>query len=123
MWLSAILSAPLPFWFFLVLFILWTLTAFGLYRYWQTTSDLRKQGEKLHSQYKTAEALMKTLEARERTLETSIQELRAENIRLEQQIAELNDLKAEKYRLEQEIAELTERGPRLHGVWNNSETF
>jgi len=122
-WLRAVLSAPIPAWFVLLLLIPGTFTAVQLYRYWKISSDLRKQNSTLESQRKDAEASKKTLEAAKQTLETSNENLRAEKHRLEKRMAELTDLQAEKHRLEQQIAELTSNGPRLHGVWINSQTF
>jgi hypothetical protein len=106
LWLSAVFSAPIPFWLFLFVLSVGTFTAIELYRYWKISSDLREQNNTLKSQCKNAEALQKALEAAKETLEAGNQ-----------------DLRAEKNRLEQQIAEFTSSGPRLHGVWNNSQTF
>jgi uncharacterized cupin superfamily protein len=120
MWLRATLSAPIPFWLFLFVLSLGLFTAVELYRYWKISSDLRKRNDALESQRKNAEAHDKALEASKEKLEATIREVRTEKQHLQQQFAELQ---AEKHRQEQQIAELTSRGPRLHGVWSNSQSF
>lgn len=106
MWLTSVLTASIPPWFFLFAIILGTFTAFELYRFRKITSDLRKQNGDLDTQRKNAERLKSALEARNKTLE-----------------ADNEDLQAQKLRLERQVEELAESGPRLHGIWSNSQTF
>jgi hypothetical protein len=97
--------------------------AVQLYRYWKINSDLRSRNDAIDFERRHLEALAKSLVASKSVLQACNQDLKAENDRLEHRIAELTELQREKDRLEQQIAELTSTGPRLHGVWNNSQTF
>jgi hypothetical protein len=122
-WLMPLLSAPIPFWLFLFLLIVGTFMAVQLYRYWKIISDLRTRNYAIEFERRKVESLTTSLEGTKAMLQASNQDLRAENDRLEHRIAELTDLQGEKDRLERQIVELTSTEPRLHGVWNNSQTF
>ena len=120
-WLKPVLSAPIFFWLSLLELFVGMFMAVQLYRYWKIISDLRTRNDAIESERRHLEALTKSLIASKAVLQASIQDLRAENDRLEHRSAELTALQGEKDRLERQIVELTSNGPRLHGVWNNSQ--
>jgi len=122
-WLRPVVSAPILSSLFLLGLIVGMFMAVQLYRYWKIISDLRTRNDAIDSERRHLEALTKSLVASRAVLQASNQDLRAENDRLEHRSAELTALQGEKARLERQIVELTSNGPRLHGVWNNSQTF
>ncbi|WP_109487532.1 hypothetical protein [Occallatibacter savannae] len=118
-----VFSAPILFWLFLFGLVIGIFMAVKLYRYWKIISDLRSQNDAIESERRHLEVLTRSLLASKAVLEASNQDLRAENDRLEHRMAEFTELQREKDHLEEQIVELTSTGPRLHGVWNNSQTF